>query len=186
MSITMKSTFAARMQRLPLASQVAALRHDRPSFGTALLVAGVTVGLLDATDGVIYYGITGPWSPIKVLQYIASGALGSAAFDGGLAAAALGLVIHFALSFSFAGIYLLAATRLPILRSRAVIAGLLYGAAVYLGMNFVVLPHSGTPRMANTAPSLLNGILGHAFLVGLPIALAARTFLGRPAAAQVA
>jgi len=49
----------------------------------AILLGGLIAGTLDAVDGVIAFGTQG-LNPIQVLQYIASGALGQAAFRGGL------------------------------------------------------------------------------------------------------
>jgi hypothetical protein len=55
----------------------------------AIFWGGLVAGTLDAIDGVIAYATQG-LNPIQVLQYIASGALGKSAFEGGLTAAALG------------------------------------------------------------------------------------------------
>lgn len=60
----------------------------------AIFWGGLVAGTLDAVDGVIAYGTQG-LNPIHVLQYIASGALGKLAFQGGLATAALGAHISF-------------------------------------------------------------------------------------------
>lgn len=64
---------------------------------------------------------------------------------------------------------------LPLLVRYAVAAGLVYGAAAYFIMSFIVVPLSAIgPRTTPTPlPVLLNGIIGHALLVGLPIALVA-------------
>lgn len=43
-------------------------------------------------------------------------------------------------------------------------------------MNYVVVPLSAAQQGAFSWPSLLNGVIGHALLVGLPIALIARRF----------
>jgi hypothetical protein len=60
----------------------------------AIFWGGLVAGILDAVDGVIAFGTQG-LNPIQVLQYIASGALGKSAFQGGLATAALGAVFSF-------------------------------------------------------------------------------------------
>ncbi len=49
-----------------------------------------------------------------------------------------------------------------------------YGLAVYLVMNYVVLPLSATSSIRFSLGSLLGGLVGHALLVGLPVALIAR------------
>lgn len=54
---------------------------------------------------------------------------------------------------------------------------MLYGIAVYFVMNYVVIPLSAASRGAFSMPVFLNGILIHAFGVGLPAALFARAAL---------
>ena len=54
----------------------------------AILYATLVVGVLDATDGVVFLGLHGQ-NPIQVLQYIASSLLGSRSFSDGLASADL-------------------------------------------------------------------------------------------------
>jgi hypothetical protein len=49
-----------------------------------------------------------------------------------------------------------------------------YGAAVYLVMNLMVLPLTAVAPSPITTSALLNGLLGHALFLGLPIALFAR------------
>ena len=54
------------------------------------------------------------------------------------------------------------------------IKGVLYGIAVYFVMNYVVIPLSAASQGTFSMPVFLNGILIHAFGVGLPAALFAR------------
>ena len=139
----------------------------------AILYATLVVGLLDATDGVVFLGLHGQ-NPIKVLQYIASSLLGARSYSGGLATAGLGLVVHFAVSLVVATMYILASRRIAVLRTQWVLLGLLYGAAVWAVMNLVLLPLTVvTPRPITTAV-LINGVIGHALFVGLPSAFFAK------------
>ena len=139
----------------------------------AIFCGGLIAGILDAIDGVIAYGTQG-LNPIQVLQYIASGALGQSAFQGGLATAALGAAFHFSIAWAAAGVFVLATRRLEILKTHAVPAGLLYGAAVYFFMNYFVLPLSAVAASTFHLGLFLNGVIGHALFVGLPISLFAR------------
>ena len=139
----------------------------------AISWGGLIAGVLDAIDGVIAYGTQG-LSPIQVLQYIASGALGKSAFQGGLATAALGAGFHFIIAWVAAAVFVLASRRLEILKTHAVLAGLIYGAAVYFFMNYLVLPLSAVAPATSQLGLFLNGVIGHAVFVGLPIALFAR------------
>ena len=53
-------------------------------------------------------------------------------------------------------------------------SGPLYGALIFCVMRFVVLPLSAAGYSMPKPPGLYFEIAGHLFLVGLPIALAAR------------
>jgi len=139
----------------------------------AILYATLVVGVLDATDGVVFLGLHGQ-NPIQVLQYIASGLLGTRSFSGGLASAGLGLVLHFAVSLVVATIYILASRRVAVLRTQWVLLGLLFGAAVWVVMNLVVLPLTAVAHGPIPTAALINGIISHALFVGLPSAFFAR------------
>jgi len=135
----------------------------------AIVYATLIAGALDATDGVVFFGLHG-LNPIQVLQYIASGLLGAQSFRGGIATAGLGVLVHFTIAFVVAAIYILVIRRIPALRSQWVLLGLLYGAAVWAVMNLVILPLTAVAPSHITTAALMNGIIGHALFVGLPIA----------------
>ena len=139
----------------------------------AIFWGGLVAGVLDAVDGVIAFGTQG-LNPIQVLQYIASGALGKSAFQGGPATAALGAAFHFTIAWVAAAVFVLASRRLQVLKTHAVPVGLLYGVAVYFFMNYLVLPLSAVAAGRFQFGLLLNGVIGHALFVGLPISLFAR------------
>ena len=120
-------------------------------------------------DGVIAFGTQG-LNPIQVLQYIASGLLGKSSFEGGLATAGLGTILHFFIAFVVAAVYVVASRRIAALKRQAVIFGLLYGAAVYFFMNYLVLPLSAVGHSPFKLGLFLNGVVGHALFVGVPIA----------------
>jgi uncharacterized membrane protein YagU involved in acid resistance len=141
--------------------------------GGAILWGGLIAGALDAIDGVVAFGFAG-LNPIQVLQYIASGALGAAAFQGGIATAALGVAFHFLIAFVAAAVYVVASSRIKSLTDRAVLFGLVCGVAVFCFMNYLVLPLSKVAPSAFSIGLFLNGVIGHAVFVGLPIALCAR------------
>lgn len=149
------------------------LKAGSLSLSRAIVYATLLAGALDATDGVIFFGLHG-LNPIQVLQYIASGLLGARSFTGGLATAGLGVLVHFAIALVVAAIYILASRRIAALRTQWVLFGLLYGAAVWAVMNLVVLPMTAVAPSPITVAALLNGIIGHALFVGLPIAFFAK------------
>jgi hypothetical protein len=109
---------------------------------------------------------------ISVLQYVASGAMGNAAFEGGLATALLGLVLDFLMTTVMAGVFILSADRIPLLRQHVIPGSLLYGFGVFIVMNFIVLPLSAAPTLP--APPMwlfIEIILEHTLLIGLPLGI---------------
>ena len=141
----------------------------KPSAFDTIVLGGLLAGTLDAMDGVVAFGFNG-MNPIQVLQYIASGLLGAPSFHGGFKTAALGAVLHYFISFAVAAVYYTASLKLPVLHLRPVKWGLTYGVAVFLVMNYVVLPLSAVPKSPFSLPLFLNGVIGHAVFVGLAIA----------------
>jgi hypothetical protein len=105
-------------------------------------------------------------------QYIASGALGLSAFEGGTATALVGVFFHLVISFVIAAVFIIAADRIPLLRRYAIPASLLYGFGVFIVMNMIVTPLSATPPVpAPTLPWLIEANLEHILLVGLPLGM---------------
>jgi uncharacterized membrane protein YagU involved in acid resistance len=140
----------------------------------AILIAGAVVGVVDAIDGVAYFGITAGNNPLQVLQFIASGALGTRAFSGGLATAGLGALFHFALAYAFTTAFVLLWTQVAVVRREWIVSGLAWGALVWAFMNLIVLPLSNVPQAPLTVVSVVHGVIGHALFVGLTAAIITR------------
>ena len=98
------------------------------------------------------------------------------AFEMGFAAVLLGVVIHYTIALTWTLIYYIASRQLPVLITRPVISGPVYGIVVYLIMNFVVLPVTGVPHSAKaiTLASRISNVLALMFCIGLTIALLLR------------
>ena len=158
------------------------MENDARSSGRvrAIVAGGLAAAVLDAVDALVAYKLAYGMSPLAIYQFVASGLLGKAAYAGGLTAALLGVAVHLLVAFTAATVFVVASERLPGLRRDAVGWGLAFGVAVFVVMTFVVIPLSRIGGSMPSLPLLANGVLGHAFLVGLPIALAARRFLGVP------
>jgi hypothetical protein len=142
----------------------------RVSTARALLYGTLVVGMLDLTDAFVFFGLRGA-RPIRILQSIASGLLGRAAFSGGLGMALLGAVLHFFIAFSIVATFFVARRYMSILRRAPVWSGLMYGVVVYLVMNLVVLPLSAAGRGSYAWPIVANGLIIHMLGVGLPSSL---------------
>lgn len=141
----------------------------------AVLVGGGAAGLIDILYAI---GVNLPKgvAPARVLQSVASGLLGRAAYQGGLATALLGTMLHFLMTLAMAALFVAAARSIPAVRQQLVAAGLAYGAAVYFAMRWVVVPLSRFPGDLRAIHPVELGV--HAVGVGLVIALAARRFAG--------
>jgi hypothetical protein len=137
-----------------------------------ILWIGLFAGTLDIADNLIFNQLRGI-TPKMVFQYIASGLIGMQAFQGGLLSTALGVAIHYTIALIWTGVFYTASRRLAVLSRRPVLSGLVYGGAVYLFMNFIILPLSGVPhpRSAVTIASRINGVLALLLFIGLPISL---------------
>ncbi len=139
----------------------------------AILLGGLVAGVLDITDAIVFTAVRGG-SPVRMLQGIASGLLGQAAFQGGSATAALGLFLHFVIATGATAVFVAVSLRVPALLKRPFVWGPLYGLVVYVVMRFVVLPLS-LVRMQPFAVNIgfANQIFAHVFLVGIPIVVVA-------------
>jgi hypothetical protein len=140
----------------------------------AILLGGLSAGVLDSILAMVVFK-----APLgRIYQSVASGLLGPSAFQGGWRTVLLGMLLHFFIATTAAAVYVLAARVLTPLRRWPVPSGLAFGIAVYYFMQLVVLPLSNVRR--GGTPSLrvvLMSVVGHALLVGLPIALCARRYL---------
>jgi uncharacterized membrane protein YagU involved in acid resistance len=134
----------------------------------AIVIGGAIAGTCDILYAIIYSWLARGTSPVRILQSVASGVLGKAAFDGRWLTAELGLFLHFFIAFSCAIIFYLAARRIPILATQAVWSGLIYGFLIFWFMRLVVVPLSAAPFTLSNNPLEL---FFHMFTVGLPIAL---------------
>jgi hypothetical protein len=156
-------------------SAVGTLPVSKTSTLRGMLWGGLACGVLDITAAFVVYGFFGA-KPIRILQGIAGGLLGPRSYDGGLATALLGLLCHFVIAFSAATVYFALSRRLPLLLQHAVVAGVLYGVAVYFFMNRIVVPLSAATKRPFSFEAMVIGVVIHIFCVGLPISLIARRF----------
>ncbi len=155
----------------------------RYSPGVAILVGGLIAGTLDILYATGYSAWRG-MAPQQLLQFVASGLLGQASFDGGNATAALGLLLHYLMMLLIAVIFYVLSRQLPFLVRKPIVWGPVFGFLVYWTMNLVVMQLSATPNKWRFIPlSFATGILVHMLFIGLPIAWAASKARTEPIAA---
>jgi len=145
-------------------------RLGKSSALLAITVGGLIAGALDLLQACILFGWDIPLA-------IAGGLLGPQAFHGGTGTYALGVFLHFFIAFSAAGVYYTASRRLVFLREYPLICGLFFGAAVEDVMRFIVLPLSALhTKGPYDLRDLIQGLLVHMVLIGLPISFSIRRF----------
>jgi hypothetical protein len=140
----------------------------------AIFGGGFTAGLLDILDPIVTWGIEGV-SPVRILQSVASGLLGPAAFTGGWRTALLGVAAHFTISIAVAAVFWWTSRRVPLLVQRPIVGGLLCGAGMWLFMKYLVVPLSAANIGGEPSwPALINQWFAHLVLFGQPIAWISR------------
>jgi len=136
----------------------------------AIVVGGLVAGILDLAQACILFG----W---HVPLTIAAGLLGPHARHGGVGTYVLGVVLHFFIAGSAAAIYYVASRRLAFLKEHPLVCGLFYGMAVELVMGYIVLPLSALhDRGPYELRDVIQGLLVHMVVVGLPISFSVRRF----------
>jgi hypothetical protein len=149
-----------------------------------ILTAGLIAGVLDIGYVFLVYGIWRGANSLKILQGIAGALIGrEAAANGGLATAALGLAIHFCIALGVTAVFYALSRKLRFLVERPWVAGPLFGAAVWLVMQLVVLPLTAAPPKSFPPPQWWVVFIAHLVCVGLPIAVVVRRMEARPATA---
>jgi uncharacterized membrane protein YagU involved in acid resistance len=138
-------------------------------------LAGLLSGALDITATSALVKTQGV--PLKrLLQTIASGALGPSSFQQGNKTAALGLFFHFLIAFSAALIYYAISRKMSALIDSPLFSGVVYGSAVHLVMSRIVVPLSAAQKRVFSPKAFLTQLIIHIFCVGLPIALIVSQF----------
>jgi hypothetical protein len=146
----------------------------RPRALETILYGGLVVGILDGLFALIFYGLILGAQPMRIFQSVASGLLGKASYEGGAKTFLLGILLHFVVATCIAAVYYVASLKLPGLLHHAVVSGLIYGMIAYMVMNYVVIPLSAIGYRPTSLRLFLPAFIGHALLVGLPVALLAR------------
>lgn len=143
----------------------------------SIALGGLVAGMLDGLFALVFYGLIFGVPLLRIFQSVASGVLGrEAARAGGVPTFLLGLGLHFVVASCIAAVYYLVSLRAPFLNRNAVFFGLIYGVLAYFGMHYIVIPLSRVTPGDFDLLDFVVSIIGHAILVGLPIALITRHF----------
>lgn len=137
--------------------------------GSTIFRATLVSGSLDLLSAFVFGGMAGA-DPLRILRGVASGPFGDGMRDGGIAAALTGLATHFTIMAVMVSAYVAAAGRVEWLRRHWVIAGTLYGLALYGVMYRIVL----VLRYPEVFPKnglwdVSNALFSHIVCVGIPM-----------------
>lgn len=136
--------------------------------GRTILWGTLVAGTLDILSAFVWTFMAGG-KAVNVLPSVASGPFGDAITESAVAAP-LGLAVHFALVLVMVAVYVVVASRVPLLERHWLIAGVLYGLLLWLVMYWIVLPmRFGSPHPSNPA-AIVRQLISHCVLVGVPIA----------------
>lgn len=137
---------------------------------------GLLAGSLDILSAFVQAYLVRGTSPVLVLQYIASGAVGKAAFAGGWQIALLGLLFHFIIAYSFTALFFIVYPSIKFLSRSIVLTAVIYGIFIYIAMNQVVLRFTKVPPGAFHVNKALIATAILIVAIGLPVAYFARKF----------
>lgn len=143
---------------------------------SAILLAGFTAGTLDILAAIF---LLAGGNAAGVFRFIAKGAVGDSAFEGGAEMIALGALFHYIIAFSFTIGYFVAFPMIPFLRKYKIASGVLYGIFVWAFMQYVVLPLTHNPPGPFSLEGNWKNIVILLFAVGLPVSLFAHAHYRR-------
>jgi hypothetical protein len=135
-----------------------------------ILLAGLLAGVLDGIAAAAQAYLMRGMNPVVVFQYVASGALGRNAFDGGWLTAGLGIVFHLGVALSWAALFFFAYPSFSFLAKSRVVNGVAYGLLIWLTMNLLVVPMSRIPARPFVLQNVVTGMLILIVMVGMPVA----------------
>ncbi|MBL7818375.1 MAG: hypothetical protein JNL70_25410 [Saprospiraceae bacterium] len=143
------------------------------SLWQTILATGLIAGTLDILAAIF---LLANGQAISILKYVASGAFGKAALEGGNGMALWGLLFHFIIAMSWVILYFLAYPRIPFLKKNIFISAVIYGIVVWSVMNLVVLPITHIGLRPFNWLSVLKNMTILCFCIGLPAAAFAQRF----------
>jgi hypothetical protein len=138
----------------------------------SLLKTSIGAGLIAGTIDIVAACTINMIGPKPILRFIASGLLG-APLPHETWVYCLGLSLQWMMSIIIAAIFVVAASSIPALLRRWIIAGSAYGVVVYFVMTFVVVPLSKANAGHVTLSSFIENLLAM-ILFGLIVAYLAQ------------
>lgn len=151
-------------------------QHYTNQIWKAIGWVGLLAGSLDILFACVHAFIARGTSPVVVLQFIASGAFGKAAFSGGWLMPLVGLFFHFIIAYSFTALFFWLYPSIKIMSKSIVMTAIVYGIFIFVVMNLLVLPLTKIPAITFRLEKAVIAVLILIVAIGLPLSIFARKF----------
>jgi hypothetical protein len=154
---------------------ITARRTNEKNLFITIFLTGLLAGILDISAAMTKFYIDTGKGPAPIFKYIASGVFGKEAFSGGSNMILWGVVFHFCIAMIFTVVLFLIYPWLSQWIRNTFLIGILYGLVIWIIMNRLIVPLSGTPRPTKpfdvTQAAIQALIL--ICMIGIPVALIA-------------
>jgi hypothetical protein len=158
-----------------MTAAVLSIAKGESSTARRLLRAGLLVAVCDAFFAMTAGAIIRGTPPARVWQGVASVVVGKDALNGGVPMTLLGVLMHFAVAFTWSALFLYAVMHSPKIRAvldsdyGALKVATVLGPFIWLVMSLIVMPVF-THRMPPLTGYYIVMLFGHIIFVGLPMA----------------
>lgn len=144
-----------------------------------IVITGLVAGTLDILAACTQFYIKTGNSPVRVLEYVASAAIGPDAFNGGIGVAIAGLLFHYFIAMCWTTLLFMVYPIFALLRKNKYATGVGYGIFVWAMMNLIVVPLSRIPVRPLSWWPCIQAATILIFCIGLPISLMANRFFSQ-------
>jgi hypothetical protein len=146
-----------------------------------IAVAGALTGVIDGLFSSVLSAVFYRSTVTRLFQGVAATLLGSAAIDGGIRTALIGVLMHFGVAFGWSAVFAFLVSQFEWLRRSLAASGgpiriaSLYGPLIWMTMSLLIIPEL-TGRPAAISYRWWVQFFGHIPFVALPIV----TVIGLP------
>ncbi|MEO6540270.1 MAG: hypothetical protein ABIN74_04740 [Ferruginibacter sp.] len=144
-----------------------------------ILKAGLLAGTLDIVSAFIHSYIKSGTAPAVILQYISKVAFGKTTFTDPTVLAITGLLVHFAIAFTWTIIFFFLYTRIKLLRQNRILTAIIYGIFVWTMMSILILPLWNNKPFVFKAENALISALILVIAIGLPLSIIAHNYYSK-------
>lgn len=142
----------------------------------SILLTTLIAGTYDIIAACIHAYLAAKILPESVLRYVASGAFGKSAYEGGIEMSILGLLFHFIIAFACTATFYRVYPKLAFLKFNVLLNAFVIGIVAWFITTQIIIPLSQiTPAPFNFSKVLI-AISILIVCIGLPIAYRAKKF----------